>query len=343
MKRQCQKESARMKEFLLSDESVNSHGCIVITEGIRLDRFLKNPVMFYNHNESMGVVGRWENLRKQDGKLYGTPVFDVHSDTGRQLKQQVENGFVRGASIGIEDIEYAYNPDNAQPETIISCELIEVSVCDIPSNRNTLQLYYNRQPVDMITHKRLSLNKTDMTQQEINEVLSALGLPENATLAQALSAIDRLKENPSESGQDMLKAAIKCGYIKSHEGEYLAKCFAGNGSGLKLFLDNRRKAFQSEIDKEYARITLKYPGMSMLPKEELKALMNNHLPLLQQVIECAKPKRMVMDDIHPSGRYESLRLDWTLDDYRKKAPMELRRNPELYQKLLNQEHNTKTY
>lgn len=43
-----------MREFLLSDESLNSHGSIIMTDGIRLDRFLANPVMFYNHEQ-----GKW--------------------------------------------------------------------------------------------------------------------------------------------------------------------------------------------------------------------------------------------------------------------------------------------
>lgn len=54
-----------MKEFLLSDESLNSHGTVVMTDGIRLDRFLANPVMFYNHDESKGVVGRWEKSERR--------------------------------------------------------------------------------------------------------------------------------------------------------------------------------------------------------------------------------------------------------------------------------------
>ena len=39
-----------MKEFLISDESTNSYGFAVLTSGINLERFKKNPVMYYNHN-----------------------------------------------------------------------------------------------------------------------------------------------------------------------------------------------------------------------------------------------------------------------------------------------------
>ena len=328
-----------MKEFLLSDETVNSHGHIVVTDGIRLERFLKNPVMFYNHDENKGVVGRWENIRKQDGKLYGTPVFDVCSETGRQLKQQVESGFIRGASIGIGEIKYGYDPVHAGVEVVRECELVEVSVCDIPSNRNTLQLYYNKKPVDLATYKRLSSSNKEMTQQEINEILSALGLPENATVPQVIEVINQLKEKKRESEGEMIAAAIEHGYIKSDERDMLTASFAGNITGLKLFLDSRKTTFKAEIDKEYVRLLDKYPDMRKLSREDLKGFMSSNLALFRQVVEHAKPFRRVMDDICQTGREEPMRLNWTLDDYRRKAPMELKRNPALYRELLNKNIN----
>ena len=71
-----------MKEFLLSDKSLNSHGLIIMTEGIDMTRFLENPVMYYNHDRERGVIGKWINLRKENSKLYGTPVFDEKQELG---------------------------------------------------------------------------------------------------------------------------------------------------------------------------------------------------------------------------------------------------------------------
>ena len=31
---------------------------------------------YYNHDRERGVIGKWINLRKENSKLYGTPVFD---------------------------------------------------------------------------------------------------------------------------------------------------------------------------------------------------------------------------------------------------------------------------
>ncbi len=151
--------------------------------------------MYYNHDEGKGVVGRWENLRKADGKLYGTPVFSVDNETGRMLQRQVEGGFIRGASIGIDNIEYEYNPaKGGTPKTIAGCELIEVSVCDIPSNRNTLQLYYNNKAVDPDAHLDLIGLQKSAGMRMIRE---ELGLPEDSSLSVILKTITALRGEQS--------------------------------------------------------------------------------------------------------------------------------------------------
>lgn len=54
--------------FVISDESVNSYGYIVKTDGRDTTAFERNPVMLYMH-ERKTVVGRWENIRKEGNKL----------------------------------------------------------------------------------------------------------------------------------------------------------------------------------------------------------------------------------------------------------------------------------
>lgn len=329
-----------MKEFLLSDESENSHGHIVITDGIRLDRFLKNPVMFYNHDESKGVVGKWVNVRKENGKLYGTPVFDVRSDTGRLLEQQVQNGFLRGASIGIDNVEYDYNPTASGPLTIAGCELIEVSVCDIPSNRNTLQLYYNKKAVDMDTHKKLSSIRQHMTQEETARILALLGLPEDATVDDVLNEIEQIKKGTQPRNGLLLDEAIKCGYVRPGEKEHLCKSFAGNVEGLNVFLSERRKMFKKETEAEYGKLSGKYAHLFNLtklraiPQEELMAFIGDNIAMFRRLMECTRVARRAIDDIRPVSAGHTDRTGWTLEDYRKKDPMELRRNPALYRELI---------
>lgn len=333
-----------MKEFLLSDESLNSHGTVVMTDGIRLDRFLANPVMFYNHDESKGVVGRWENIRKENGKLFGTPVFDVQHEIGRMLQRQVDGGFIRGASIGIGGVEYDYSPHDstATYQKIIGCELVEVSVCDIPSNRNTLQLYYDGKAVDEATHKRLTLNRSNLSLSDMGKVMAALGLPENATIDQILDAIEQLKNGTPLSEEERIQTGIKRGYINPEDKACLIESFKGNITGLSLYLKRREQSFMGNINAEYNNLTGKYGHafnqvkLRTLPQGDVKELIRDHFTIFTRLMGCLNPFRYVMDDIDTSGTDKTSRLNWTLDDYRKKDPMELKRNPGLYERLLKQ-------
>lgn len=90
--------------FVVSDESVNSYGFVIRTAGIDTARFERNPVMLYMH-ERKTVVGRWENIRKDGKKLLANAVFDDTTELGSTVKAQVEKGFLRSASIGVDILE----------------------------------------------------------------------------------------------------------------------------------------------------------------------------------------------------------------------------------------------
>lgn len=142
------------KKFILSDESVNAYGFRVLTDGIRMNNFKKNPVGFFNHEtggwwsnrtDYAGPIIRWQDVAKEDGKLVGTPVFDTKDPLGIQLHNKVEDDFIRAASIGFRILKTSSDPKDmiagqSQP-TITECELMEVSVVDIPANKNAVALY----------------------------------------------------------------------------------------------------------------------------------------------------------------------------------------------------------
>ncbi len=138
-----------MKEVIISTEAVNSYGSRVLTAGIDLSQYERNPVLLWMHRRSWEPgampIGRVENLRIEDGKLIGTPVFDQNDDFAKQIESKWENGFLRMASAGLEPIETTPDPGLVVPgqtrETVTRCKLIEVSIVDIGGNDEALQLY----------------------------------------------------------------------------------------------------------------------------------------------------------------------------------------------------------
>lgn len=89
-------------------------------------------------------IGKWENIRVEDGKLLADPVFDENDMFAKLIQAKVEKGIVKGASIGIVPVELSDDPKNIEKgqtrSTVTKCELYEASVVDIPSNRNTVKL-----------------------------------------------------------------------------------------------------------------------------------------------------------------------------------------------------------
>ena len=132
--------------FLLSDESVNRYGFRVLTTGIDLSGFLKNPVMFYNHNRSTLPIGIWENVEVKQGKLLADAVFDDADAFALQIQSKVEKGIINMTSIGFDVLEVSDDAallvPGQQRSTVTKSALLEVSITDIGANKNAIRLSF---------------------------------------------------------------------------------------------------------------------------------------------------------------------------------------------------------
>ena len=210
-----------MKRIVISDESINSYGFWVNTDGIDLSAFLKNPVMLWNHNRSsLGTnfdqlpIGKWKDLRVENGQLTGEPVFDENDEFARKIKQKYESGILNACSIGFTPLEWSDAPEMLKEgqtvATVTRCRLLEISICDIPSNSNaTVVLYDDENNVinlsDAVADTRgVSLPRLPKTNNQhlninnmtLQEIALKMGLEATAT-ADAIGAaiIDLKSEN----------------------------------------------------------------------------------------------------------------------------------------------------
>lgn len=139
------------KRFLLSDESINSYGFRILTGGIDMSDFKKNPICLWNHartwrgtSDEVLPIGKWLNLSVSEGKLYGEVQFDEGDEFAQKIASKVENGYLNACSVGVQILEWSEDPKylvkgQTRP-TATKCRLVEVSITDIPSNRNALAL-----------------------------------------------------------------------------------------------------------------------------------------------------------------------------------------------------------
>lgn len=158
-----------MATFVLSDEKkLNTYGFRVKTEGISLERFNANPVMLNEHwNSTASVLGRWLNVRKEKGQLLAEDDFDMADDAAAKIKGKVDRGFIKGVSIGVlfNESDMVRQPNGEWELT--KCELLEASICAIPSNAAALRLFVN--------------NDGELKELSKEEVMLKLSTPEPTT------------------------------------------------------------------------------------------------------------------------------------------------------------------
>lgn len=225
------------KEAVISTPRLNSYGARVLTEGIDLEQYQKNPVLLYMHRRGRKEdmpIGIMENLRVEGDTLYGTPKFDDDTEDERNINKKWERGTLRMLSAGLDILEWSEEPallvaGQTRP-TITKSKLIEVSVVDIGANDDALQvgLYHEGKlltlaageenahlPLLTVSAKEDNEEQTpnNNQQKKMEKILLKLGLAPNANEDEAVAAIGKLQEEKSAMAlariTDAVETAIK--------------------------------------------------------------------------------------------------------------------------------------
>lgn len=215
-----------MKVVLCDSNTINSYGFRTDVDGIDLTRFKKNPVMLYNHNP-LQVIGKWENIAvvETDGRpsqLTAEPVFDMDDPFAAEIARKVEDGFIKGCSMGlmITQITKTKGIDTATESV-----LLEASIVSIPADENALVVY-----ADENKEKKLSVNefnklfynmetneKNTPTVEERLTQLSAQVEEKDAKIVELSATIDTLRRELAEreyrDAESFIDAAIADGKI----------------------------------------------------------------------------------------------------------------------------------
>lgn len=130
-------------KFVFNDESeINSYGFKIPNSGILLERFNANPVMLDQHwNNTDNVLGRWKDVAINGTKLEGVAEFDMEDEDAKKIAGKVERGYIKGCSMGVtfDRDKMKQQPDGSW--VLTSCELYEVSIVAVPSNKASLRLF----------------------------------------------------------------------------------------------------------------------------------------------------------------------------------------------------------
>lgn len=282
--------------FLVSDESVNSHGFTIRTDGIDTAQFEKNPIMLYMH-ERPTIIGVWKNLKKEDGKLYADAIFDVESEKGKEVARQVEQGFLKGASLGI-----TYDKNDLKEGVLEKCKLFEISIVDIGSNPNALKLYDSTETAELyfksIIAQNLMAEKLNLQDRSYTSLIQYIETLRDGYI-KLLDWQKEVNEDRETETEALIDIAIKRNAISEHLADLQRKAFAEN-------YYQARKNLITAIFGTYPMKTFSAVKMIEDTRREL------------------------------ASKYGKSKIDWGLEEYRKFAPDELKKDPALYKRLIDE-------
>jgi HK97 family phage prohead protease len=124
---------------IASKEAVDRMGDIIKISGIKVDNYLKNPIVLFNHDTNK-IVGKAVDVLKTSDSLIVKIQF-ANTPLAQEVKELVTEGFLNALSIGFMPLQYKPN-DNGQGMVYESVELLEVSIVSVPANPEALVLRY---------------------------------------------------------------------------------------------------------------------------------------------------------------------------------------------------------
>lgn len=211
------------KEMVINTSGLNCYKGRVLTAGIDLTQFNRNPILLFMHRRAFDgtlPIGRVENMRIDGDKLIGTPVFDENDPFAKQIADKWEHGFLRMCSAGLEILETSVDPadllEGQTRATVTRSRLEEVSIVDIGGNDDALQLRHAGKLLTLAADEASdvlplvelaapnaketdnadpSANSNPLNKNKMNkETLQLLGLGDNATEQEIHERVKLLKE-----------------------------------------------------------------------------------------------------------------------------------------------------
>lgn len=192
----------------LTNDTLNSYGYRVLTDGVDITQYERNPILLYMHNRGK-AIGLIKDIRKEKDEITGELAFDEATELSSQCKKQWDFGSLRMVSIGFEIIETSEAAELIVPgqryATVTKARLIEVSLVDIGANNDAIRLHKDGQlitlseggdcPLPRLNHKPTN----NQPQMDIKTLALTLGLPETADEAAVNAKLAELRQKNAEA------------------------------------------------------------------------------------------------------------------------------------------------
>lgn len=263
----------------LTNDSLNSYGTRVLTDGLDIEQYNRNPVLLWMHQRGQ-VIGTVTDLRREHGEITGLLNFDEASELSQRCKKQWEFGSLRMVSVGIDILEWSDDPNLAVEgqtmATITKSKLTEVSVVDIGANDDAIRLNYQGQQLNLSAGGACPLpslyNQSNQpqlnhpTEMDTKVLALKLGLPEGADETAIYAKIDEIKATSAEV--ETLRAEKEA--VIQREVEALV-----DGAVAEKKIELKMRDHFIELGKSLGAESLRTTLQAMSPREKLSATLNS--------------------------------------------------------------------
>ncbi len=226
------------KTVRISNSSLNSYGTRVLTSGVDLEQYKRNPIILWMHNRAFRgttdevlPIGNMTNIRIEGDDILGEVELKATTDFEKTIAEKWENGTLRMVSPWFDVIAVDDSLELALPgqtrATVTKAKLVEISIVDIGGGDDNLQLAYNGKQLKLTEGQECPdipalhiINTKDKEEMELKTIALAFGLADTATEADvlALAAGMTAKDNritELQSQLDSLKLAGITGKVEA--------------------------------------------------------------------------------------------------------------------------------
>ena len=263
----------------LTNDSLNSYGTRVLTDGLDIEQYNRNPVLLWMHQRGQ-VIGTLTDIQKEHGEITAQLNFDEASELSQRCKKQWEFGSLRMVSVGIDILEWSNDPNLAVEgqtmATITKSKLTEVSVVDIGANDDAIRLNYQGQqlnlsaggacPLPSLYNQSNQPQSTYPTEMDTKVLALKLGLPEGADETAIYAKIDEIKATSTEV--ETLRAEKEA--VIQREVEALV-----DGAVAEKKIELKMRDHFLQLGKSVGADNLRTTLQSMSPREKLSATLNS--------------------------------------------------------------------
>ncbi len=198
-------DMSKGKRVRITNDSLNSYGTRVLTAGMNVEQYQRNPVLLYMH-ERGNVIGYVKDLKVADGEVTGELMFDEATELSVRCKKQYAFGSLKMVSAGLDILETSEEPEllvqGQTCPTITRSKLFEVSLVDIGANDDAIVLQKDGKKITLGKDSECPLpmlNNNNQKQMEQKQLALQLGLPETATEADINAKLGELKAAKEEN------------------------------------------------------------------------------------------------------------------------------------------------